>query len=1003
MLLLTSAVSGLRSDRRSRRRARGSCTPWASRGWSRPYSAAVAARDGPMDATVTPSMQPAGSSRVNNSAKLRAVDELVKVTASTAPRRRASRSRAAARRRARAIRRHLVHARAQASELADQHVARLGRPRQQHAISCSDRPQPLDQALGAILVGHDVGRMSCRRRASAVAGPMAATAARRARRVPAARPERRSTMATPFTLVKMAQRYVPWRRARRPGAPTRPAARSRSWAGPATRAPAPRGGPGTARLLARARDQDGPARQRPHHVRGAPPFTDLSSVPTMPAAPRAEELVGELVSERAPAPAIPDRRREAPLAAVRGSRPGRQRERLAAPARACPATGVLQPAPRRSRKARSASAWIRGASVVQPLAEVQAHARRRRGPPPPGCPARARAGTRRRERARVGGPQLEPGEAGGASTIASTAPRELPEPGVDVAPDRLDHEVGPQRQPRRAAAGSRCRRRARRQIVERAGRRASRARRAGLRAAGTRRGEARGQLGRQVLQAVDGEVDVAVEERLLDLPHEQPLAADVGEARLRRASPASASARARPRRRARAAVGRRSAWTSASRLPRVPDARASWARLMVVSRRLAPVRPKSSETSSIQRAPRRPATTPAAWRSARAGSCSRSPWESASSAWRVSGVGLGQPAERARRPRPGGSPRASPGATRWSASPRAPRAAPRNFATSRSTIASARAPRARARACSPRPPDLQVVDVVAVDVVERRSTPGSTFRGTPMSMKNSGRPRRACSACDAARGHEGSGAAVEAITMSTCVQRRVEAVEGTAVPASSRASSSAAAQCGWRRTRGSAPCSTRWRAASSLILPAPMRSMVLPSRLAEDLPRELHRGERDRHRVPADLGLGAHPLGDGERRVNSEWSAGPTVSHVRERRRRPSPGRGSAARPPPSSRGSPRRGRRGCTASSSVVRVEQRLDGREAGTPRWRQRWRKMARARLARHLGDAVDLDAVAGRRRSSPLRACRRPRCRASSSRTLSLLDGQPLAQLHRRSPGG
>ena len=39
---------------------------------------------------------------------------------------------------------------------------------------------------------------------------------------------------------------------------------------------------------------------------------------------------------------------------------------------------------------------------------------------------------------------------------------------------------------------------------------------------------------------------------------------------------------------------------------------------------------------------------------------------------------------------------------------------------------------------------LEIVDVVAVDVVEARPRPASTSRGTAMSMKNSGRPRRPC-------------------------------------------------------------------------------------------------------------------------------------------------------------------------------------------------------------------------------------------------------------------
>ena len=59
-----------------------------------PYSAAVAAVIGPIEATVTRPSHVRRSSSVNSSAKFRAVDELVKVTASIVPAARASRKRA---------------------------------------------------------------------------------------------------------------------------------------------------------------------------------------------------------------------------------------------------------------------------------------------------------------------------------------------------------------------------------------------------------------------------------------------------------------------------------------------------------------------------------------------------------------------------------------------------------------------------------------------------------------------------------------------------------------------------------------------------------------------------------------------------------------------------------------------------------------------------------------------------------------------------------------------
>src|SRR4029453_2426068 len=59
----------------------------------RPYSAAVAAVIGPMDATAIRPRHSLRSSSLNCSAKLRAVDELVNVTASTEPDASASRGR----------------------------------------------------------------------------------------------------------------------------------------------------------------------------------------------------------------------------------------------------------------------------------------------------------------------------------------------------------------------------------------------------------------------------------------------------------------------------------------------------------------------------------------------------------------------------------------------------------------------------------------------------------------------------------------------------------------------------------------------------------------------------------------------------------------------------------------------------------------------------------------------------------------------------------------------
>jgi hypothetical protein len=125
----------------------------------RPYSAAVAAVIGPMEATATRPRQALRSASLNCSAKFRAVDELVNVTASTAPDASASRSRTTPS----STRRvwyagTSVTAAPEAPELDDEHVAGLLRPRQQHAVAGSDEAaQSVDQPLGAVLGRHHLG------------------------------------------------------------------------------------------------------------------------------------------------------------------------------------------------------------------------------------------------------------------------------------------------------------------------------------------------------------------------------------------------------------------------------------------------------------------------------------------------------------------------------------------------------------------------------------------------------------------------------------------------------------------------------------------------------------------------------------------------------------------------------------------------------------------------------------------------------------------------------
>ncbi len=116
--------------------------------------------------------------------------------------------------------------------------------------------------------------------------------------------------------------------------------------------------------------------------------------------------------------------------------------------------------------------------------------------------------------------------------------------------------------------------------------------------------------------------------------------------------------------------------------------------------------------------------------------------------------------------------------------------------------------------------------------------------------------------------------------------------------------------------------------------PRPRSSTALPSRLAEDLPRQLHRRERDGDGEPPDLGLRAHALGHAEglahegveHRARPSGTPGPA-------RRRPSPAPGSGCSPTTieSRLAATRNAWR--MASSSVACDEVRLDGRPAPCP----------------------------------------------------------------------
>ncbi len=70
---------------------------------------------------------------------------------------------------------------------------------------------------------------------------------------------------------------------------------------------------------------------------------------------------------------------------------------------------------------------------------------------------------------------------------------------------------------------------------------------------------------------------------------------------------------------------------------------------------------------------------------------------------------------------------------------------------------------------------------------------------------------------------------------------------------------------------------TRWRAASSMVSPAPISSTVESLEAGEGLLRQPHRGGGDRHRVGADAGVGARALGGGEGLLEQAVERPPSV------------------------------------------------------------------------------------------------------------------------------
>src|SRR5574341_2072352 len=497
-----------------------------------PYSAAVAAVIGPIEATATRAPHARRSSSLNSSAKLRAVDELVNVTASIVP------SASASRRRSTPFStRRVWYAGTSVTTAPSRRSSTTSTSRVSFARGSSTRAPAPSSGLSRSTSpsaryspGTTSTRTPCSASASAVAGPIAATRffATTDHGIPRT-PRRRSTMRTPFTLVKITQANVSREAsAASRGAPeaggsiaiagactTRAPASSRSWtnrcacaAARVTRIVRPASGlvPVT-RALTRAtlHPEPGDGGGAAFQERFGEPGADARGLPGRPAVDAAEH--------RPPVLARDERRHREPVTAEDGV--GRDR-RIAGGAEPREVGALRQRAgPRR----RVVEALHQRAAAAVRLADLDGE-----DPLP----------HRRHEHVGGEGPRVrrgeaEPVEARRREDDALPPPAlQLPETRVHVAPDRLDDEIGPQRQRDRAAARARrADHRPRREVLEaRAGPRHQHIARV-LTLRERREREPRRHLGGNVLQAVDLAVHGP-----LDLLHEEPLAADGGQPRL---------------------------------------------------------------------------------------------------------------------------------------------------------------------------------------------------------------------------------------------------------------------------------------------------------------------------------------------------------------------------------------------------------------------------------------------------------------------------------------
>ena len=267
-------------------------------------------------------------------------------------------------------------------------------------------------------------------------------------------------------------------------------------------------------------------------------------------------------------------------------------------------------------------------------------------------------------------------------------------------------------------------------------------------------------------------------------------------------------------------------------------------------------------------------------------------------------------------------------------------------------------------------------------------------------MRKSGRVRRAATAArTSATRTTGSGAAVQAITMSTSAITAADLLEWHRGAGQGRRQLAGAG----RRAVGDVE---RHRALLHEEARGQLRHLArahqqhrLAVQAAEDLPRQLHRGGGDGHREAAHLRLRAHALGHAEGLAHEGVEHG-AHGAARLRQREGILHLPQDLRLADHQRVQARRHPEGVTHRLLAgMREEVGLDGPERDAA-MRPQLAEGGRPRLAGRLRHAVDLHPVAGGEDHELRRGALRGE-RGHHLAQLVLLEGELLAHLHRRRP--